>query len=201
MTWPSRSSRLPATSERCGSTALLSGNGWTELSSGTFTQVSGGTNAAGQAIVFGVLTDGSLWEQNPAGAGLNVDWTQRSGPGTVLSVTAGGSADEAFVIETDHHLVSTHAVRVDAAVQPVVLIGERHGNDDGTGRGVRDVVGLLVLRILADLAGRPFPPTGCERREEQLRRARVVASCVPRGRAATSPPGPLCACASLPRRP
>jgi hypothetical protein len=78
--------------------------GWVQLSSGSFRQVSGGRNAAGKAIVFAVLTDGSLWEQNPAGAGLDLGWTERSGPGTVLSVTAGGGADEAFVIETDHHL-------------------------------------------------------------------------------------------------
>ncbi len=79
-------------------------SGWQEESSGSFTQVSADLNASGQAIIFGMLSDGSLWEQDPAGAGLNVGWTERSGASNVLSVTAGGVGDEAFVIETNHNV-------------------------------------------------------------------------------------------------
>ena len=49
------------------------------LSTGSFQQVSAGLNGAGQAVAYGVLTDNSLWEYNPASAGL---WRMLSpGPG------------------------------------------------------------------------------------------------------------------------
>ena len=40
--------------------------GWSLLSTGSFAEISAATNAAGQGVVFGVLTDGSLYEQDPA---------------------------------------------------------------------------------------------------------------------------------------
>ena len=79
--------------------------GWVQLSIGSFQQVSAGLNGAGQAVVYGVLGAGaggyanSLWEYDPASAG----WQMLSGPGTILSVSAGG-ADEVFAITSDHHL-------------------------------------------------------------------------------------------------
>jgi uncharacterized delta-60 repeat protein len=79
--------------------------GWQEVSTGRFAQVSAGLNGAGQAVVYGVLSDGSLWEQNPAFGpiGLDAGWRQLSGAGTTLSVAAGGP-DEAFAIPADHTL-------------------------------------------------------------------------------------------------
>ena len=79
--------------------------GWVQLSIGSFQQVSAGLNGAGQAVVYGVLGAGaggyanSLWEYDPTSAG----WQMLSGPGTILSVSAGG-ADEVFAITSDHHL-------------------------------------------------------------------------------------------------
>ena len=64
--------------------------GWSELSTGQFQQVSAAVNAAGQAVVYGVLNNHSLWEQNPAnGTGLNVGWTQISPSNTIQSISRG----------------------------------------------------------------------------------------------------------------
>ncbi len=80
--------------------AALPGNGWAEISAGAFRQASAGLNGAGQAIVFGVLTDGSLWENNPAFGGDAVNnWTILSAAGTIQSVSAGGG-ETAFAITT-----------------------------------------------------------------------------------------------------
>ena len=46
-------------------------DGWALLSTGDFQSVSAATNAAGAAVVFGVLADGSLWEYNPAFPGTH----------------------------------------------------------------------------------------------------------------------------------
>ena len=86
----------------------LPGDGWKQLSTGSFRQVSAGLNGAGQAVVYGVVNGGSLWEQNPAlGTGLNVGWTQLSGmagaPTAFLSAAA-GRPDEVFGIAADHTL-------------------------------------------------------------------------------------------------
>ena len=55
----------------------------------------------GAAVVYGVLTDNSLWEHNPAFAGNG--WANLSPVGTVLSASAGGT-DEVFAITADQHL-------------------------------------------------------------------------------------------------
>ncbi len=86
----------------------LPGNGWTQLSTGSFQQVSAGLNGAGQAVVYSVVKGGSLWEQNPAvGIGLNAGWTQLSGtagaPAAFLSAAA-GRPNEVFGIAADHTL-------------------------------------------------------------------------------------------------
>ena len=90
----------------------LPGDGWMIISSGSFQQVSAGLNGAGQALVYGVLTDGSLWEQNPAlGTGLNVGWTQLSGTGGAPSAflsAAAGRADTVFAISASDHSLWLH---------------------------------------------------------------------------------------------
>ena len=53
-----------------------------------FQSVSAGLNGAGQAVVYGVLTDDSLWEYNPAFAGDH--WQNLSPAGTILRRRAGG---------------------------------------------------------------------------------------------------------------
>jgi hypothetical protein len=79
---------------------------WLHLSTGTFSQVSAGLNTAGQAVVYGVLADGELWEQNPAfgPVGLNTGFVQLSGQNglapTFRSVQAGGP-DHMFGIASD----------------------------------------------------------------------------------------------------
>ena len=86
----------------------LPGDGWREISSGAFQSVSAGLNGAGQAVVYGVVSDGSLWEQNPAvGTGLNAGWTQLSGTGgapTAFLSAAAGRPNDVFGIAADHTL-------------------------------------------------------------------------------------------------
>ncbi|HVS39123.1 MAG TPA: autotransporter-associated beta strand repeat-containing protein [Gemmataceae bacterium] len=77
----------------------LPSGAWKQASAGSFAQISAGLNATGLAVVYGILGPGagpyanSLWEDN-AGA-----WSMLSGPGTILSVSAGGP-DTAFAITT-----------------------------------------------------------------------------------------------------
>src|SRR5262249_22700266 len=58
------------------------------LSSGSFLQVSAATNASGQPVVFGLLTNHSLWMQNPAGAGLDFGWQLLSPATTIDFISA-----------------------------------------------------------------------------------------------------------------
>ncbi len=80
--------------------------GWTQLSTGSFQQVSAGLNAAGQALLYSVLSNSQLWEQNPAFGpiGLNTGFQMLSGmnnlPPSFLSATAGGR-DRLFAIAAD----------------------------------------------------------------------------------------------------
>ncbi len=60
---------------------------WSERSSGQFKQISATTDSGGNAVVFGVLTDGSLWEE-PVAFGLDTGWVELSGPGTIQSISA-----------------------------------------------------------------------------------------------------------------
>ena len=90
----------------------LPGNGWMEISSASFEQVSPGLNGAGQPVVYGILSDNSLWEQNPAkGTGLNAGWTQLSGmggaPAAFLSAAA-GRADTVYAISASDHTLWMH---------------------------------------------------------------------------------------------
>jgi hypothetical protein len=83
--------------------------GWSQLSSGEFLQVSAATNATGQNIVFGVLKDHSLWEQNLTFGpiGLDSGWRNLSPAGTILSVSAvtdGLGNDVVYAITVDSHL-------------------------------------------------------------------------------------------------
>ncbi len=67
--------------------------GWAELSAGNFRQISAGRNGAGQAVVYGVLADQSLYE-------VSTGFLQElSGPGTIVGVAAAGP-DEVFAITT-----------------------------------------------------------------------------------------------------
>ncbi len=60
-------------------------------------------------MAYGVFSDGSVWEQNPAfgAVGLDTGWQELSGtggaPASFLSVTAGGP-DKVFAIAEDHTL-------------------------------------------------------------------------------------------------
>jgi hypothetical protein len=75
--------------------------GWAFLSGDYFHQISAGLNGASQAIVFGVGTDDSLLEYNPAFAGNHLQLL--SPAGTILSVSA-GAADQVFAVTADNHL-------------------------------------------------------------------------------------------------
>ena len=63
-------------------------------------------NSAGQAVSYNVLTNGNLWEQNPAfgSLGLNLGFRQLSGinglPSVFQSVQAGGP-DQVFGVASD----------------------------------------------------------------------------------------------------
>ena len=75
--------------------------GWAFLSAGSFQSVSGGRNGAGNAVVYSVLTDASLWEYNPSFAGTH--WQNLSPAGSILAATAAG-VDQVFAVTADHHL-------------------------------------------------------------------------------------------------
>jgi PKD repeat protein len=82
--------------------------GWRNLSTGYFGQISAAVNAAGDAVVFGVLGDhssapNSLWQFDPKGGG----WTELSPSHTVLSVSAVADSagnDVAYAVTSDHNL-------------------------------------------------------------------------------------------------
>jgi hypothetical protein len=84
--------------------------GWTELSAGFFGQISAATNAAGAAVVFGIIGSGdaisanSLWEFNGS------LWQELSGAGTIQSVSAVGTAqgETAYAITTLGHNLWRH---------------------------------------------------------------------------------------------
>jgi uncharacterized delta-60 repeat protein len=100
---------------------------WQEVSSGSFQQVSAGLNGAGQAVVYGVLSDGSLWEQDPAfgPVGKNSGWKNITGIPSVIVVpgiaaatlptfnnpfgptsflSAAGGPDKVFAVAAGHSL-------------------------------------------------------------------------------------------------
>jgi hypothetical protein len=61
--------------------------GWSQQSSGAFSRISAATDSAGQSIVFGLLTNGSLWEQSHS-LGVDSGWTELSGNGTIKYISA-----------------------------------------------------------------------------------------------------------------
>jgi len=81
--------------------------GWRQDSSGQFSSVSAGLNSTGDAVAYGILTNGQLWEQNPAFGpiGLDSGWHELSGmnglPMSFLSVQAAGP-DKVFAIAQDN---------------------------------------------------------------------------------------------------
>ncbi len=100
-------------------------SGWQEISNGSFQQISAGLNSAGQEIVYGVLTNEQLWEQNPAFGpiGLNTGLEQLSGmnglPASFLSVQAGGP-DKVFGIAADR-TVWEHSPGGNVQLSPILL--------------------------------------------------------------------------------
>jgi hypothetical protein len=62
-------------------------SGWSQQSSGAFSQISVALNSAGESIVFGLLTNGSLWEQAHTLI-LDAGWTELSGNGTIKYISA-----------------------------------------------------------------------------------------------------------------
>ena len=131
--------------------------GWVQLSIGSFQQVSAGLNGAGQAVVYGVLGAGaggyanSLWEYDPTSAG----WQMLSGPGTILSVSAGG-ADEVFAYHFRPSPVGLPDGGLVAAVHGGLRLDQRRG---GAGvraqRGLRRAGGLVGLGVRCVPAERP----------------------------------------------
>jgi hypothetical protein len=76
--------------------------GWSQQSSGAFSQISAATDSAGQSIVFGLLTNGSLWEQSHS-LSLDVGWSELSGNGTIKyinAVTDAAGNDHVYAIVT-----------------------------------------------------------------------------------------------------
>jgi sugar lactone lactonase YvrE len=78
--------------------------GWVMLSAGSFAQISAATNSSGAAVVFGALTDKSLWEYNSPVAG---GWTMLSPAGSVLAIsgiTDSAGHDTVYAVTADTHL-------------------------------------------------------------------------------------------------
>jgi hypothetical protein len=102
--------------------------GWVQISSGQFQQVSAGLNSAGQALMYGILTNGQLWEQNPAfgPVGLNSGLMQLSGisglPASFLSVSSGGP-DKVFGVAADH-TVWEHGPGGNVQISPILLASQ-----------------------------------------------------------------------------
>ena len=79
--------------------------GWDMLSAGSFQSVSAAANSSGKAVVFGVLTDDSLWENSSQFGGDG--WRNLSPAGTILSISAiqdVSNADLVFAITANHQL-------------------------------------------------------------------------------------------------
>ncbi len=128
-------------------------SGWQYESSGSFTQVSADLNASGQAIIFGMLSDGSLWEQDPAGAGLNVDWTGAVGREQRAERDGRRRRRRGVRDRNEPQCLPTNSVGSDAAVvHRDGRVGQRHGNA-GTGRGVRRHDGRIAVGVFAGLPG------------------------------------------------
>jgi sugar lactone lactonase YvrE len=75
---------------------------WSQKSSGPFAQISAALNSSGESIVFGLLTNGSLWEQGHF-SGVDVGWSELSGNGTIKyisAVTDASGNDHVYVIDT-----------------------------------------------------------------------------------------------------
>ena len=122
----------------------ISATGWLDLSAGDFQQISAGRNAAGQAVVYGVLVDQSLYEYNPDPAFFPAagHLLQLSAPGTILSVSAGGP-DEVFAITTAEG-ASTRTTCGSTRPRPAsrkvgrhVLLDQRHPDGERTRRRLR----------------------------------------------------------------
>jgi hypothetical protein len=70
---------------------------WSEISTGSFTQIRGANSASGVPLVLGLVADSSLWEHNPAnGSGLNQGWTELSS-GSFLSISPVSTANGVIV--------------------------------------------------------------------------------------------------------
>ena len=79
--------------------------GWAMLSAGSFQSVSAAANSSGKAVVFGVLTDDSLWENSSQFGGDG--WRNLSPAGTILSISAiqdVSNADLVFAVTANHQL-------------------------------------------------------------------------------------------------
>jgi hypothetical protein len=87
--------------------------------------VSAGLNAAGQSVAYALLTNGNLWEQNPAFGPIGLDrgWQELSGsngrPMFFTSVQAGG-ADKVFGLAQDS-TVWEHAPTADTHFSPLIM--------------------------------------------------------------------------------
>ncbi len=110
---------------------------WQQISTAAFTQVSAGLNSSGQAVAYGLLTSGQVWEQNPAfgPVGLNSGFRQLSGigglPSTFLSVQAGGP-DTMFGIASDE-TVWEHSPNGNKQLSSILLASQLSATQTATG--------------------------------------------------------------------
>ncbi len=90
----------------------------------------------GNAVVYGVLTDGSLWEHGPA-AGVNVGWALLSPANTILAVAAAGKG-QAFALANNHNLWQHTALgwSLTSTGSFSSLSGEQTANGAGMALGV-----------------------------------------------------------------
>ena len=161
--------------------------GWSELSSGSFQSISAGVSAAaGQPVMYGVLTNGSLWEQNPAngaGLGLNAGWTQLSGvggaPASFLSAAAAGP-DQVFAIAWSQRLWQNTAQAGPVAdIHWVVRVDQRRGNLRRQRRGIRGAERRLDVGVRGELGRTGHGDPAGRRRLAELFRPEDLSGPVP----------------------
>jgi Putative Ig domain len=84
--------------------------GWSEQSTGSFHQVSAATNSFGETIVFGLLTNGALYEQSHT-FGTDTGFTLLSPAGTIKyisAITDSGGVDNVYAITTSGNNLWQH---------------------------------------------------------------------------------------------
>jgi hypothetical protein len=107
--------------------------------------VSAGLNSAGQAVVYGILTNGQLWEQDPAFGPIGLDsaFHELSGPGGLplfLGVQA-ADPDEVFGVAQDQNTWE-HIPTANTELTHGLLASQLSATE--TASGVDDVFETLI---------------------------------------------------------